>query len=227
MNTRWTCTRWLVGAVLLACAPVASATAQTPVDDIGDSATTAAVQRVLVDAERQGLPLGPLVLKVREGTAKRASSARLLQALSQLAARLGDARSALPPGRTERELAAAAEALQAGVTPAQLTRIGQRAAQQSLTVPLGVLTQLIAAGVPKARAVTLVEALLARGATIQQLVALGDAVESDIVAGLAAPVAFSLRSNGLLESLPPLGTTAANGSPTGTPRGPQRLRPTP
>src|SRR5690348_1784803 len=71
-----------------------------------DSATQAAVMRELGRARSRGLPVQPLVAKVREGQVKRATPDRIRFAVSALAARLDSARAALGPTSTTPEIVA-------------------------------------------------------------------------------------------------------------------------
>jgi hypothetical protein len=76
-----------------------------------------------------------------------------------------------------------------------------------VAVPLGVLTELVARRVPVDRATTLVVALLRRGATPPQLVALGEHVQRDIAAGMEPSAALDIRTRGVASALPGGATT--------------------
>src|SRR5829696_9432021 len=80
-----------------------------------DSATQAAVVRELASARTRGLPVQPLVAKVREGQIKRAASERIRHAVAALATRLDSARAALGSTSNAAELVAGADAIAAGV----------------------------------------------------------------------------------------------------------------
>ncbi|MDB4884249.1 MAG: hypothetical protein JWL95_3015, partial [Gemmatimonadetes bacterium] len=79
-----------------------------------DSATRVALTHELGQARLRGLPLEPLVAKVREGTIKRAAPSRIRSAVAALAVRLDSARSALGAASSAAELVAGADALSAG-----------------------------------------------------------------------------------------------------------------
>ena len=81
-----------------------------------DSATQAAVLRELGRARSRGLPVQPLVAKVREGQVKRAAPDRIRLAVSALATRLDSARAALGPASSAAEIVAGADAIAAGVS---------------------------------------------------------------------------------------------------------------
>ena len=87
-----------------------------------------------------------------------------------------------------------------------------------LTVPLGVLTELVQSGVPHANATKRVRELLVKGATTAQLAALGTNVRNDIAAGLAPDASMELRSKGVLsqlhsQSLPAIAAPIRPGKP--------------
>ena len=161
-----------------------------------DSETGTAVRREVERAAARGLPIAPLHAKAREGRLKRASGARIRQAVSALAVRLDSARSALGADASEDELVAGADAIAAGATPAALRDIRVASRQPSVSVALGALAQLVASGVPTTRATSMVVELLRRNATAAQLVAFGNGVESDAATGLpgAEAAAFRLRT---------------------------------
>jgi hypothetical protein len=67
-----------------------------------------------------------------------------------------------------------------------------------LTVPLGVLSEMVANGVSRPIATRRVRDLLIKGANTAQLASLGTNVRNDIAAGLAPDAAMELRSKGVL-----------------------------
>src|SRR5438067_2201028 len=102
----------------------------------------------LVDSARAvALPTEPLVQRALEGATKRATADRIVAAVRRLAVDLGHARDALGATASPTELTAAAAALRAGAPPATLTEL-RRIRREPLTVPLAVLTDLVASGVP-------------------------------------------------------------------------------
>src|SRR5439155_22664216 len=82
----------------------------------------------------------------------------IVSAVQRLAADLGRAREALGPGTTPPELEAGAAALRAGAGPAVLAQL-RRSRRQTITVPLPVLADLLASGVPVDSAAAAVPAL--------------------------------------------------------------------
>ena len=161
-----------------------------------DSATQAAVVRELGRARSRGLPVQPLVAKVREGQVKRAAPDRIRIAVSALATRLDSARSALGATSSAAEIVAGADAIAAGVSMPTLRSVRAAGGARDLSAPLGALAQLVASGVPARRATEMVLELLKRDAGPRELLAFGNAVETDVGAGVPAEesAVFRLRA---------------------------------
>jgi hypothetical protein len=197
-----------------------------------DSATRAAVVRELGRAQARGLPIQPLVAKVREAQVKRAAPARIRVAVAALAARLDSARSALGPQSSVAEIVAGADALAAGADPASLRAVRAASGTRDLSAPLGALAQLIASGVDARRATQMIVELLRKDAGPREMLAFGNAVETDVGAGVPAEesAVFRLRaieSQGIgtdrLTVTAPGGdpiplSSGNNGRPTATPK---------
>lgn len=113
-----------------------------------DATTAAAVQRVVDSAAHEGLPTEPLIQKALEGGTLGASGDRIVYAVGALHGQLGRARQALGARAGEADLTAAAGALRAGVSPASLQRLQSLRGDRPLVVPIAVLTDLVADGVP-------------------------------------------------------------------------------
>jgi hypothetical protein len=161
-----------------------------------DSATQAALTRELTLARQRGLPVEPLVAKVREGTIKRAAPSRIRSAVAALAVRLDSARSALGTASSAAELVAGADALGAGADVTALRAVRAASGARDVAAPLGALAQLVATGVPTRRATELVVELLRHDPAPGQVLAFGNAVEADVGAGVPAEesAVFRLRS---------------------------------
>ena len=170
-------------------------------DGVADAEAHAALRALLDDAAAKGVPTAPLVTKVREGLAKGATPDRIRSATAALAQRLEAAADALAPTRSVEEVSAGAGALQSGVPVATLRDMRRVWPAKPLTVPLGVLTELVQSGVPQANATKRVRELLVKGASTAQLAALGTTVRADIAAGLAPDASLELRSKGVLSLL--------------------------
>ncbi len=178
---------------------------------IPDQRARAVLLATMRDAGAQGVPVEPLYGKIREGMAKGSPDDRIAEAVSQLAQRLMSAQTALAPARASDEIAAGAGALRQGVPVSALRALRAARPAQSLTVPLGVLTELVAYGVPTARATSQVRDLVRRGATNAQLVELSTNVQRDVAAGQPGARAFdshAKRALALLVAPPSTSITA-------------------
>jgi hypothetical protein len=161
-----------------------------------DSVTQAAVVRELTLARARGLPMQPLMAKLREGQIKRAAPDRIRHAVSALASRLDSARSALGAASNAAELVAGADAIAAGVDMASIRLVRTASGTRDVSAPLGALAQLVASGVPRRRATQMIVELLKRDARPSEMLAFGIAVESDVGAGVPAEesAVFRLRA---------------------------------
>jgi len=165
-----------------------------------DAATRPAVAALVDSAGRALLPTEPLVQRALEGATKRASGELIVAAVRRFAVELGHARDALGSTASPAELSAGAAALRAGASPIVLARLRQ-ARREPLTMPLAVLADLVASGVPVDSAAAAVLALAAR-ARDADLVEFRRAVERDIALGAppaaataAAATAADMRVN--------------------------------
>jgi hypothetical protein len=159
-----------------------------------DPSTRPLVVAVIDSARAAALPTEPLVERALEGMTKGALGPLIVAAVRRLAGDLGRARDALAPRASAAELEAGAAALQAGVTPAILAQLRRARGGQGVLVPLAVLTDLVAGGVPVDSAAA---AVLALAPTIRdaELVEFRRAVERDIALGVPAAAAASVRLN--------------------------------
>ena len=187
----------LLVAGLLAAAPTPSM-AQQVVFAAGlptelDSATQAALTREVSLARSRGLPVEPLLAKVREGRIKRAAPSRIRSAVAALAVRLDSARLALGMMSNREELVAGADALGAGADMAALRTVREAAGARDVAAPLGALAQLVATGVPVRRASQFIVELLRRDTAPGQVLAFGNDVEADVGAGVPAVESATFR----------------------------------
>ncbi len=174
---------------------VARGAAQDPRLARLDSATRAPVGAVVDSARAAGLPPEPLVQRALEGATKGAPGDHIVAAVRRLARDLGQARDALGRAATPGELEAGAAALRAGASPTLLAQLRRaRPRSQRLTVPLAVLTDLVASGVPVDSAAA---AVLALAATTRDadLMEFRRTVERDIALGAPPAAAASVRVN--------------------------------
>jgi hypothetical protein len=151
-----------------------------------DAATRPAVAALVDSARTALLPTEPLLQRALEGATKRASGEVIVAAVRRFAADLGHAREALGPTASPAELTAGAAALRAGASPTVLAQLRQTR-RAPLTMPLAVLADLVASGVPVDSAAAAVLSL-ARRARDADLVEFRRTVERDIALG-APPAA--------------------------------------
>jgi hypothetical protein len=137
-----------------------------------DAVTASQVQQVVDSARGAGLPSEPLVQKALEGATLGASDHRIVAAVQTLHGQLRRAREALGADASEAELTAAAGALRAGLDPGALRRLQSLRPDQPLVVPIAVLTDLVAEGMPPADATRSVLDLARDGRPDEEFVAL-------------------------------------------------------
>jgi hypothetical protein len=163
--------RWLALSVLLAL-PATGQAQDARLTERLDAATAAQVQQVVDSAKAAGLPGEPLVQKALEGATLGASDDRIVAAVQSLHGQLRRAREALGGNASDAELTAAAGALRAGLEPSALRRLQSLRPDQPLVVPIAVLTDLVAEGVPPAEATRSVLDLARDGRPDDEFVAL-------------------------------------------------------
>jgi len=185
-----------------------------------DEPTRAAVAALVDSAQAAGLPADPLVNKALEGASKGADGPRIVAAVRGLAGDLSRARTALGRAATEPELVAGAAALRAGATPAFLERLRHEAPGAPVAVPLAVLADLVARGVPADTAGRAVLALARAGVRDAELVVFRQSVERDIALGAPAGAAAAVRMNAAERDFNVPTTTAGQSSPPPRPRKP-------
>jgi hypothetical protein len=168
--------------------------------------TRATLQRLIDSARVEGLPVDPLYSKVREGVFRSAEEPRVVAAVQRLTRDLGDARSALGDSVGAEEIAAGANALRAGLQPADLSRLresrGHRA-DHPLTVALVVLADLATRGVPPAMAAASVNELVARNVSDVSLLSFRQNVERDLVGGRSPASALDARTKAMIDERRP------------------------
>ena len=178
----------------------------------------------LVDTARSmGIPTEPVVDKALEGAAKRAPNDRIITVVRSRFRELVAARGALGSGALDAEIIAAADALHAGASPQVITKLRTSRAGAPVTIPLAVLADLIARGVPADTASAAVLALATTPATDAQFAALRDDIERDIAKGAPPALAADLRTRGVPPgsripiatdaNAPGVGTTSAGPKP--------------
>jgi len=190
-------------ALALAGVSASAAFAQGPaVLPIADVKARQAVEREISRAAAKGLPTQPLISKAMEGVTKQASGERIRSAVASQAQRLEQARNLLAPSPTVAELVAGADALVVGVPASMLKQIRAAWPRQSVAMPLDVLTELVARGVPAKHALKQITALMVAGASPTQIAGVGASVQSDVASGLAPDAALEVRARGVMSLLP-------------------------
>lgn len=197
-------TRFIASAAALALALVLSAVpaaraqvvAADGADALASADTDATIRREIDRARARGVPVEPLISKVREGRLKRASTPRIRTAVAALAVRLDSARAIIGADATLEELTACADALAAGAGTTELRKVTS-AATRPLSAPLGALAQLVASGVPPKRAAEMIIELLRRKVAGAVVLAFGNVVESDAASGVPAEEAAAFRLHAL------------------------------
>lgn len=196
-----------LGAILLAATSAAAgaqantAEAHLRLQRSLDAQTYRAVAGVFDSARARGIPVEPLVNRALQATLHRTPGPRVQAAVTKLADRLVIAKAALGAGSSDAEIAAGANALAVGVPSQTLAQIRSLSPGRPVTVPLGVLTELVARRVAVGAASQMVVALLRNGATPAQLVSLSDDVAHDVDAGIEPGAAFDIRTRGVLGTL--------------------------
>jgi hypothetical protein len=192
-----------------------------------DSATSAAVAKEIARAKERGLPVEPLVAKVREGRLKRAAGPRIRTAVMKLAERLDSARAALGAQSSTEELVAGADAIAAGAGESSLRTL-RAASPKPIAVPIGTLAQLVASGVSPQRAVEMIITLIRKNASPAVVLALGNLVEADVASGLRAEESAIFRLRGIEGSLATSADALANTPTSGMNSGvPPKTTPAP
>jgi hypothetical protein len=158
-----------------------------------DSETLAKVNRFVDSARVESLPVDPLIGIALEGAQKHAAGARITKAVQDYLGALRAARAALGPDATPAELTSGAGALLSGVSSDFLRQLRAASPKRSLTVPLVVLADLIARGVPKDTAARAIAAATRANARDDDYSALRRFIEQDIIAGASPGAAAMLR----------------------------------
>ena len=209
--------RMLLSVMIVSCA-VATRTAAAQ-DSAGiaglDRETAAQVAQIVESSRSRGLPVDPILSKVRFALVVHAPPAKILATAQAVATRLVAARDVVAPHANAGDIAAGEEALSFDVPKAVLRKVVQASPNRSVAVPIGVLTQLVVSGVPAARAGDIVTELIKRGASPTQLVALGNDVNADVQSGARAIESADIRMRGLTPLLAPGTAAAADGPAAG------------
>jgi hypothetical protein len=164
----------------------------------GDREASAELADIIQAAKSDGLPIDPILAKVRYAVfVAHASPARTVAAARATMARLEEARKALAPHPTERDIIAGQDALSASVSSKALQAVRKVSPNRPVAVPLAVLAQLVGNHISEDSASRIVTDLIRRGASTKQIADLGNDVNQDVALGTRASSALELRMNRL------------------------------
>ena len=194
----------LSGCALLLAATSASAQQEllAGLRDRLDAPTFRALTSLADSARAAGLPTEPIVSKVQEGLLKRAASPAIMAAARGLVIRLRQSRDAIGPSASPAEIEAGASALRAGAASTQLAELRAARGARGIAVPLVVLADLLARGVPRDTAARTVQTMASANATDAAFQALRLNIERDITGGMSPAAAAGMRYRALLERQP-------------------------
>lgn len=169
-----------------------------------DPETASAVTRLADSLRGVGLPSDPLIAVALEGASRRATNDRILAAVREYAVALGSARHTLGDSAASDEIVSAAGVFVAGVAPRVVSEYRAARPSGSLTVPLVVLADLVARGVPVDTAAAALGSALRNGVRDDELAEFRRRVERDILAGAKPSTAMTIRTRDL-PGIPPGG----------------------
>ena len=195
-------------AVALAAARVARAQDSLALPSL-DPETTTQLSRIVDDTRSRGLPVEHILSKIRFAVMLHATPTRIVAAAQAVATRLDAARDALAPRPLSSDIDAGEDALSFSVPREALVAVRAALPNQPVAVPIGVLTQLVASGVPAKRATAIVTELIKRGASPTQFAVLGNDVDADVRRGTQPDAAAEVRMRGLTAVLPPASAASA------------------
>jgi hypothetical protein len=172
----------------------------------------------MLDAARsERLPAEPLVDRALEGAAKGATPDQIVSGVRRLLGELRSARQAFGETASAAELTAGASALRAGATTADLARLRSLRPRQPLTIPVGVLADLVAAGVAADTGIAAVLAL-ASNAGDADYIAFRRNVERDIAQGASPAASIGARLAAERADAPSAPTMQAGGGGSTPPK---------
>ena len=166
-----------------------------------DPATAEEISRVVAQSKAARLPTDPLIATALEGASRHAPASQILAAVHRQADEFERARVVLGPRAGSAEIIAGASVLHAGVAPDTLARLCATRPGRSLVIPMVVLADLVARGVPTLTATSTVEAAMRTGARDTELLRLRERVAQDILRGASPGDATALRARALMLDL--------------------------
>ena len=216
-----------LGAIIaLAATAVPAAAQQSPdqrLDRIRGSLPAAAVERIeasLDAAQRQGLPVEPLLDKAVEGITKGVPGDRIAAAIGTLARELGRANALLGNGvrPAPADVSAVADALRRGVPETSVRQLAGHAREgEPVALAVHTLGDLIDRGVPAEHALTMLDAWRDRGGQADELRELPAAVERLMRQGVLPEQAAAAVSGAMRRGAAPGMVGGAGKGPGGGP----------
>jgi hypothetical protein len=192
-------------AAALACAALATAEAQDP--RIGarlDAPTRAAISALVDSARAQGIPVEPLMDKVKEGMARGADGPHIVAAVRSLTTEMAGAHRELGTVASTDEIKAAASAMRAGVPAVELGKMKKQSGlRRSLTLPFTVLADIVSRGVPVETAANAIRSLVGAGARDADINKFQRNVSVDIEQGAPPGAAAETRAKGAVPAAKP------------------------
>jgi len=179
-----------------------------------DKETRDAVDAILENAKKSGIPTEPLVDRALEGASKRASGSTIVSVVKGWADDLRRARVALGPGSPDAEVVAGAHALRSGVKLKELERLRTAKSGVRYAMALDVMNYLVNRGVPADTISPVIVNLVLASASEEQFAKLRQDVERDISGGMSGATAVTLRGQGIERQIAE--ASAANGGAPGS-----------
>ena len=205
------------GAMLLAASAV-EAQARDPRLSRLDAQTAQAVQALVDSARTLDVPTEPLVDRALQAAVRNASADATLAAVRDRLRMLVQARAVLAPA-TEAEIIAGADAIKSGASPETLRELRLARPSMELTVPIGVLADLISRGVARDTAAALMLQLASMDMKDRELTEFRRMVDRDIALGALPSAAAAIRAEGAgVRNLDALSTAGGNTRPPTSPR---------
>lgn len=171
------------------------ASAQTRDARLGrlDATTAATVQAIVDSATVAGIPAEPIVDKALQAAAMNRTPAQTLHAVRLRVAELRAAHAALAPA-TAAEITAGADAMRSGASAHTLSELRRARPSMELTVPIGVLADLIGRGVAADTAAALMLQLASMDMRDKELTEFRRMVDRDIALGALPTAAAAIRA---------------------------------
>ena len=213
---------FMLGGAMLMLASAAEAQTKDPRLARLDPQTAQAVQALVDSARALDVPTEPLVDRALQAAVRNASASTTLSAVRDRLSTLIQARAVLAPA-TESEIIAGADAIRSGASPETLRELRRARPSMELTVPIGVLADLIGRGVERDTAAALMLQLASMDMEDRELTDFRRMVDRDIALGALPSAAAAIRA----EAAGVRNLDATNGGLPTTNRPPTSPRPIP